>query len=436
MRLPAAPEGSRNRSRSNMVIALASRRGWLFPAGLIFAAMVYLLLSGTELLASHYAAKPDLASMERAVRLSPGNADYRDRVGRYFTFVDSNPAAALENFETAVRLNPHDAGYWLDVASAQQIAGNSEGHHQAIEQALLAEPTAPRVAWEAANLFLVDGDLQRALRQFRVVIENDPSLAATALRYCWRAQPDVDVLLRDAIPARPWSLLQFLEFLISKQETEGALKVWTRVLNQREKFDSGYLFEYVRFLIGARRPDTALAVWEDSSGLLGLSGYLPTQNNLVINPDFSLDILNGGFDWTYVNRTGVRPVLDPGDYHEGHRSLSITFEGPGIQDAGIQQLIPVHGGSAYDFSAFYKSTPFEGAGGPQIALRDAYSGAPLFVSDPLIDADFWKHVHSSITIPATTTLVALRIERFPAGSPIRGKLWLDSFQLSPEGSEP
>jgi hypothetical protein len=174
-----------------------------------------------------------------------------------------------------------------------------------------------------------------------------------------------------------------------------------------------------------------MAAWEKTSGLLDLSGYLPTADNLVVNPDFSLDILNGGFDWTYVNRRGVRPLLDPTDFRQGHRSLSITFEGPGINDAGIQQVIPVRGGTTYHFSAYYKSSEFEGAGGPQIVLRDAYSGVPLFASDPLTDSDIWKEVQADVTVPGSATLLVLAIERFPAGSPIRGKLWLDSFALSP-----
>ena len=151
-----------------------------------------------------------------------------------------------------------------------------------------------------------------------------------------------------------------------------------------------------------------------------------------MNGDFSLDVLNGGFDWTYVNRPGVRPLLDPSDFRQGHRSLSINFEGPGISDAGIQQLIPVRGATTYDFSAYYKSMDFEGAGGPQIVLRDAYTGAPLYASETLNDSDFWREVHSKVTTPDTTTLLVLAIERFPAGSPIRGKLWLDQFELSPE----
>jgi len=296
---------------------------------------------------------------------------------------------------------------------------------------LRAEPTAPEVAWEAGNFFLVVGDEERALHEFRVVIENDLSLAPAALQYCWRVRPDVNALLRDVVPPHPDALIAFLTLLASKHETEGTIKTWDRLVQQREKFESRYLFEHVSYLIQAHRPDAAMAAWEQAAGLLDLSGYLPTQDNLVVNPNFSLDILNAGFDWTYVNRAGVRPLLDPTDFRQGHRSLSITFEGPGINDAGIQQLIPVRGGTTYDFSAYYKSSEFEGAGGPQIMLRDAYSGAVLFASDPLIDGDIWKEVQSKVTVPDSTTLLALNIERSPVGSPIRGKLWLDSFELSP-----
>jgi len=418
-----------------MVYALAGYRRRLFPASLISLAALYLLLAGVEFAAGHLAAHGDPASLQRAARLSPGNADYQNQLGRYFTFADPNPPAAFDHYQAAVRLNPHQASFWLDLASAEQIAGNSDGQLQAIQGALHAEPTAPHVAWEAANFFLVAGDPERALREFHVVIENDLSLAPAALQYCWRVRPDVDALLRDVVPPHPDTLIAFLNLLASKNQTEGTIKTWDRLVQQREKFGSSHLFEYVRYLIQARRPDAAMTAWEQASGILGLSGYLPTPDNLVVNPDFSLDILNAGFDWTYVNRTGVRPQLDPTDFHEGHRSLSITFEGPGINDAGIQQLIPVRGGTSYDFSAYYKSSEFEGAGGPLIVLRDAYSGVALFTSDPLTDSDIWKAVQSKIAVPDSTSLLALNIERSPAGSPIRGKLWLDSFELSPAAAK-
>jgi len=379
-----------------MAIPLSNRRRWQFAAAVAFVGCVYIFLTGTEYAASVFASRAELPSLQRSVRLSPGNADYRHRLGRYFAFVAADPQSAIESLQAAVQLNPHDARYWFDLAAAYQVTGD--------------------------------------LTEFRVVIENDVSLVGAALRACWRVRPDPDALLRDVVPARTDSLIAFLDLLTSKQETEGAIKTWQRLAQLHQKFQNRYLYEYVRYLIAMRRPDAAMSAWEQTAGILGLSAYLPTEDNLVVNGDFSLDILNGGFDWTYVNRTGVQPLLDSSDFRQGHRSLSLTFEGPGINDAGIQQLIPVHGATTYEFSAYYKSADFEGAGGPQIVLRDAYTGAPLFASDPLNDADFWKEAHSKVTTPDSTTLLVLAIERFPAGSPIRGKLWLGDFELSPENS--
>jgi tetratricopeptide (TPR) repeat protein len=415
-----------------MATSLSERQRRQLAAGLALLALVYLALAAKEFAASVFASHSDLAKLERAVQLSPGNADYRHRLGAFLAFGAGDPQGALENYRAATALNPYNASYWLDLAAASQVTGDTAGQRDTLDRALAAEPTAPDIAWKAANFFLVDGQIDRALREFHVVIENDITLADASLQSCWRVRPDVDALLQDVVPQRADSLLAFLLLLMSKQQTAGAIKTWDRVAQLHEKFDTWRMFEYVNYLIQVGRPDAAMAAWEQTAGVLGLSAYLPTEDNLIVNGDFGLDILNGGFDWTYVNRTGVRPLLDASDFREGRRSLSLTFEGPGISDAGIQQLIPVHGGTTYDFSAYYKSADFEGAGGPQIVLRDAYTNAPLFASDPLNDADFWKEVHSKITVPSSTALLRLVIERFPAGSPIRGKLWLDDFQLAPE----
>ncbi len=417
-----------------MAIPLSNRRRWQFASGVAFVGCVYFVLAGTEFAASAFASRAELPALQRAVRLSPGNADYRHRLGRYYAFVASDSPSAIESFRSAVALNSHDARYWFDLAAAYQVTGDVAGQRAALDHALKAEPTAPDVAWEAANFFLIDGDIDRALREFRVVIENDNTLADASLAACWRVRPDVDALLHNVVPARTDSLISFLSLLTTRQQTDAAIKTWDRLAQLHQKFEDRYLYEYVRYLISVHRPEAAMTAWERTADTLGLSAYLPTDDNLVVNGDFSLDILNGGFDWTYTNRTGVKPLLDPSDFRQGRRSLSLTFEGPGINDAGIQQLIPVRGNTTYDFSAYYKSADFEGAGGPQIVLRDAYTGAPLYASDPLNDADFWKEVHSKVTTPNSTSLLILAIERFPAGSPIRGKLWLDDFELSPESA--
>lgn len=417
-----------------MTIPLSGSRRWQFVASVAFCAGVYLFLAGKDFVASVFAARPELSTLERAVRISPGNADYRHRLGRYLEFVAGDPQSAIESLRSAVALDPHDAHYWFDLASAYQVTGDTASQRAALDHALRAEPTAPDAAWEAANFFLIDGDIERALREFRVVIANEDSLRDAALSASWRARPDTEALLRDVVPDRPDTLITFAGLLMSEHETDGSIKVWERIAESHQKVQRRYLYDYVRYLIEMHRPDAAMKVWTENADTQGLSAYLPTEDNLVVNGDFSLDILNGGFDWTYIDRVGVRPVLDPTDFRQGHRSLSITFEGPGINDAGIQQIIPVHPATAYDFSAYYKSAEFEGAGGPQIVLRDAYSGAALYTSEPLTDADFWKAANSKVITSDTTTLLVLNIERFPAGSPMRGKLWLGDFELAPEAA--
>jgi hypothetical protein len=413
-----------------MAIPLSNRRRWLLVACVIFFGCGYLFLTGKEFVASWLAAHAELPKLERAVRLSPGNADYRHRLGRYFEFAAGDPASAIDSLQAAVALNPHDAHYWFDLAAAYQVTGDTAGQRSALDRALQAEPTAPDVAWEAANFFLIDGETDRALQEFHVVIENEVELAADALRACWQARPDADELLRDVVPARPDTLLAFATLLRGKQEVDGTIKTWERLSQLHQEFDRKYLYDYVDYLLENNRPEAAMAAWRDNAVTLGLTSYLPSEDNLVVNGDFSLDVLNGGFDWNYVTRNGVIAELDSTDFKQGHRSLSLSFEGPGISDAGFRQFIPVEPETTYEFSAYYKAADFEGVGGPEITLRDAYTRAPLYVSEPLRDADFWKEAYSKVTTPKTTTLLVLTIERSPAGSPIRGKLWLGDFTLA------
>ena len=175
--------------------------------------------------------------------------------------------------------------------------------------------------------------------------------------------------------------------------------------------------------------DQARLVWQQASSLSGLSAYQPSPGNLMVNGDFSLNVLNGGFDWQYHQSKEVALALDPTQSHGGHRSLLITFDAQKINDAGIAQLVPVQPSTTYDFSAYFKAGDIQGAGGPRFALQDLYTETTYFASDELKDADFWKEVGGSFTTGADTKLLLLRIRREPPGMPIKGKLWIDSVRL-------
>ena len=84
-----------------------------------------------------------------------------------------------------------------------RLRGVSASRHESVEHAVEADPTTPHVAWEAANFFLVQGDQEKALRYFRVVLANDPEAVDSALQLCWRATGDANQILDQALPRRP-----------------------------------------------------------------------------------------------------------------------------------------------------------------------------------------------------------------------------------------
>ena len=389
----------------------------------------YLALAGRLFLASWFADKVALASLQRAVRLDSNNADYRDHLGRYFALIARDPVSAAGAYRAAVDLDPHSARYWFDLASAYQILGNIGQQTDALAHAIQADPTTPDVAWEAANLYLVQGQDDKALREFRVVLQNDPSLANSAMQLCWRIKPDADVLLAEVVPPQPQAYIAFLELLMAKQETAATAKVWDALMRIQQPFARSFLFEYFRYLILHKDVDDAFSVWQEGASRFALTSYVPMAYNLIVNGDFGLDILNAGFDWQYEKQRSVTLTLDPSDSHAGHRSLLISFDGPGVSDAGIYQFVPVQPNTTYDFSAYYKNGGLEGAGGPHYTLQDFYTGVVAFDSDELRDAGFWKSVTGEFTTGADTRLLLLHVRRLPEGSPIRGKLWIDDFRL-------
>jgi tetratricopeptide (TPR) repeat protein len=401
--------------------------------GCVLLTGAYISLAGVEFLASYFANRPDLVSLQRAVRLQPGNAEYRYRLGRYFFLVQRSPDSAVQAYRAATVLNPHQARYWFDLAAAYQLLGNLDEQKAALERALAVDPFTPDYAWEAGNFYLVQGDTDKALKEFRVVMESDPYLPEAALRLSWRVNPDIDFLLRDVVPPRLSVYESFLNLLITRKETAAAAKVWTRMVQLQQPLPSQLVFAYIRYLVSQREVDQSRLVWQQSAALCGFSAYQPSPANLVVNGDFNLDVLNGGFDWLYQQTKEVSLELDPTQSHGGHRSLLITLDARALEDAGIRQIVPVSPNTSYDFSAYFKAAEMAGAGGLRFAIQDLYQETYLFTSEYLKDVDFWKLENGNFTTGPDTKLVVLRIQREPAGDPIRGKLWIDGVRIVEAG---
>jgi hypothetical protein len=400
-----------------------------FLGACFFLSAVYLSFCTRGFLAAYFSAQPDVTSLTKATSLEPATADYWHILARYHLFVAQEPASALPFLSSAIRLNPHRAEYWLDLANAYQLVGKPSERIAAIEKAIAADPTNPEIAWQAANLYWVEGKTNEALHEFRIVAENDTHLMGAAIERCWRIRPDVTALLSNVLPQRADIYSAFLEFLISRNEPAAAAFVWDRLAHLQTSVSTRYVFGYTRYLIEHRQVDQAKRVWRDSANLADLSDYQPSPANLVVNGDFSLPVLNAGFDWLYQSVPGVALAIDVTESHSAHQSLSVIFDSSGLEDAGIRQLIPVEPHTGYEFSAYFKSENLEGAGGPRFVLQDAATGSSLFSSDEIKGADFWKESGGTFTTGPDTNLLVLRLIRVPPNNAIRGKLWIDDVRL-------
>jgi hypothetical protein len=277
---------------------------------------------------------------------------------------------------------------------------------------------------------LVQGDQERALRNFRVVLANDPEAVDSALQLCWRATGDANQILDRALPRRADLYLSLLRLLISKQEVAAAENVWNHLIALNQEFSTKLAFPYFRFLIAKQEVAAAQTAWQQLAGVnRSLQPYLPSPENLVVNGGFEENLLNGGFDWWYESNPHAALAIDTSEFHSGTRSLSVTFDGQSVSEAGIVQFIVVKPHTDYAFSAESRTEDIESASGPRFAVADAYTNASYVLTDDLLGTNPWRVQHARFQTGPNTNLVLLKIVRQPAGPLIRGKLWIDDLRL-------
>jgi len=390
----------------------------------------YLLLAGRVFWAAHLAARPGAAGVEKAIQLEPSNAEYRALLARNLALSVANVDAAITNFRIATTLNPYQSSYWLDLAGSYQLAGRTESQAEAVQRAAAADPMTPHVAWEAANFFLLQGDVEKALPYFRTVLANDPDSVDSTLQLCWRASGDANQIFSLALPQRPELYLSFLHLLVVKQEIAAAKVAWERLTSLQQPFDARAALSYFRLLIANHEVAAASAAWQQLAQInREIRPYLPSPANLIVNGGFEETLLNGGFDWWYEPKPDARLAIDTDQFYAGTRSLSVTFGGRSTPDVGIAQFVPVKPDTDYDFSAQSKTQDIDSASGPRFQLGDAYTLASYVLTDDLLGSNPWHKQQARFHTGPQTKLILIKITREPPAPLIRGKLWVDDVRL-------
>ncbi len=417
-----------------MQFVLESRKARCFVAGTLVALVgTYVWVATRMLSAAHLAQSADLAPLQRAVALEPACAECRERLARYYYIVQQDWARAIQQYRAATSLNPNRAEYWFDLAMAYQATGDVIGQKFAVQRATRADPKDPRVAWEAANFYLLQGDKLQALRNFRTVAETDPGMAERALKLSWRAVRDPDQLLAAGVPPTANGYATLLQILMDQRELAAAGTVWTRWLAlQTVPLPMSTALRYIDFLIVEKQPASALQAWNVLADRTPALKNRFQSGNLVFNGGFEDEVLNGGFDWRYASTALAQVSIDSSEYHSGNRSLSFTFlGGPGSQ-TGVSHFIPVEPNTRYLFRAYAKGQEIYSNSGPRIGIYDTYSNTRFMISDDIIGSSAWHPLEAEFTTGPDTRLLILAIVREPGNSAIEGQYWIDDVSLQKE----
>jgi tetratricopeptide (TPR) repeat protein len=377
--------------------------------------------------AQRFADRSNQSSIEKAVALEPQNATYHDLLCRSMIFVSQQPKQAVNECRKASELNPYNSPIWLDLAQAYFSIGNKQLNDAAIHKALLVDPTTPDTAWSAANFFLIQGNTPEAMKQFAIVLREEPSLAPPALNICWQSLHDIN-RVQSILPPNPEVYLAFIKLLLSTGELDSARQIWSALMQLKAPFDYHKGLFYIDSLLETHASDSAIEAWQElSSRSKALQAYL-RPGNLVMDGSFSQEILNSGFDWRYTPRPQVAVTLDRAEAHTGNRSLRLIYSESG-DDAGIFQYIAVQPRTRYRLSAWVKSEDLETANGPSLTLADARDNIVYGTTEEAIGTTPWHRVEAELQTGPETRLLVLAILRHPGDTRIRGTFWMDDVKL-------
>jgi len=383
---------------------------------------------------SLYQKNPSKERLLRAIRLSPSNPDPFYKLGLFFQLDIRNIdlKESLKYFREAIRRNPLEQQYYLNLSKVLQRMGEKNLSAQALEKAILVFPTSYQGRWGAGNLLLRQGMDEKALPHFTYILSNFPNQSGLVYDVLLKTINDPDFILDKVVPKDPSSMNQYLAYLYEVGDKESAKKAWEKRASYGVKSDRGQTLRHVEFLIRRGDLNEAFHVWKAGLREEGLS--TPSDGNLITNGGFEKkEILGGGFDWKMTDVSGTEISFDHSAAFEGKASLRIVFNGKeNVNFQHVYQFVALKPDTEYVLRAHMKTKALTTKSGIRIEISGvgpAFHGA----SEALIADNGWKELMIAFRTPLQSQGGVVRVirektdkfDRF-----ISGTVWVDDVQLT------
>ncbi|MDX6559936.1 MAG: hypothetical protein QOF72_2985 [Blastocatellia bacterium] len=380
----------------------------------------------------------DMARM--AVRWAPGDPLVHWRLGSLEekVFSAENMAAAVSEYETAVRLSPNDYRYWMEFGRALEASGDRDSSEKALRRAVELAPAYSHPRWQFGNLLLREGKFSEAFDELGYAAQADDEMRRPVFDLAMQVfDKDVNEVVKEAC-ALPVARLQFVIYLIAAERIDDASRILSTIGAAERRSRPELNSELLESLTRKKQFRAVLGMMREDQP----NTDLPAPGQLW-NGGFENDPALAGtniFSWTLESRGAVQTAVDSHG-HSGQKSLRIVFRAPrSLDKIPVSQTVAVEPGTQYRLECYVRTEDLISSSTPVLSVLDAVDSATLATSSPIpTGTNGWQRVSFDFTTNPKHDGIIVGFGRTPCSGdaqicPILGTVWYDDFNIQRLGS--
>lgn len=386
-----------------------------------------------------------IADLQQAIRSDPDEPELHFRVGilhrdqlQYLNLAESR-----KHLETAVRLNPHNWQYWLELGRSYEFLALEAEAERAYLKAVELNPKSAAYRWRMGNFYLRVNKLSATIQHFKDAMGLDPSLRRSSLAMLWDAgvtSEPIENIWPDDAEAR----LMMVEFLVSRFGDGARRPPWDLLQRKWDKLLKAPPYPsikqgafYVQFLLNQNRYEEARTEWVRLADKNNIQDEaFQSRRNAIWNGDFETPIAGAAVDWRYATSDAYTIVQAQTEGVGSSTALRIAFRGKANLDfQDLKQQAIVERGKSYEFSYQFQCQEISTEQGVYFQILDGLKGTLLLETNGMRGSAPWTSFSGTFGVPPTTDVVLIELRRRPSrqiDNLIRGTLWLDSVALKPK----
>lgn len=387
----------------------------------------------SRLLVRFVLARPNLAVAEKAIQLTPSDAQTHFAGAAVLSTLNRTAESAIE-LERAVALRPADYFLWLQLGLLRDQLGETSAAIAAFDEAVRLAPFYARPRWQRGNVLLRAGRYEAAFTDLSQATRSNSELIPGLINLAWTLSK------ADANLTEEWAQIKtnerrvaFAKFLAAHGRPKEAVAQFTALGNVPEDIRR----QLVQQLIAKDAFAEAFKVWnfgrrfdsgaEESSTRIYDGGF-----------EAALTFDEIGFGWQVPrNLKGAAFSLNSSQPHSGSQNLRVDFAGDSNPNTDlVSQLILVKPSRRYQINFASRSEDVVTGGLPLVVVTDASGDRKRLGQSATLGGKGtrdWQVQSLEFSTGPATTAVVLSLQRENCSTspcPIFGSLWLDSFSVA------